>query len=140
MYLFLAIFSLLYVPARTLVATIPRLKRFFLNADQVEEEGEEAAITCFYQEGLYRTSAENGILIFISVFEHKVWVLADRGINEKIAPRQWLEIVEALSSGIKAGRRCESLCQAVQQIGELLAHHFPIGADDRNELHDLIIR
>ncbi len=140
MYLFLAIFAVLYLPARALVAHLLWLKRFFLNSDQVEEEVAEAAITSFYEEGLYRTRAENGILIFISVFEHKVWVLGDRGINEKIAPDQWLEIVEELTHGIRTNCRCESLCRAIERVGEILAHHFPIEGDDHNELHNLIIR
>lgn len=140
MYLFLALFAMLYLPARALVAHTLWLKRFFLNRDQVEEEVEEAAITSFYEEGLYRTRAENGILIFISVFEHKVWILADKGIDERIDTSQWQEIVAELSQGIQTGRRCESLCEAVQRVGEILAVHFPIADNDRNELHNIIIR
>ena len=46
-----------------------------------DEEVQEAVLTAFFKEELYRTRDETGILIFISVFEHKVWVLADRGIT-----------------------------------------------------------
>ncbi len=140
MYLFIISFTLLYVPLRFIVHRSPQLKRLFLINSQVDEEVEEAAITSFYSEGLYRTREENGILIFISVLEQRVWILGDRGINEKITPDKWQHIVEELTEGIKSGRQGEALCQAVDQVGNMLKTYFPPRDDDRNELHNVIIR
>lgn len=139
-YLFLAFFSLLLFPASMIVSRVNLIRRFFLINSQVEEEVEEAAITSFYGEGLYRTRDENGILIFISLLEHRVWVLGDRGINEKIDPDRWQQIVAELTLGIKQGRQCEAICEAVHQTGEILKDHFPIKDDDQDELHNIIIR
>ena len=140
MYLFLAFFALLYFPMRAAVNRSVMLKRLFLGRNQIEEEVEEAAITSFFSEGLYRTREENGILIFVSVLEQRVWVLGDRGINEKIEPTAWQDIVRDLTAGIKAGRQGDALCQAVTRVGEILSTHFPQRNDDRDELHNLIIR
>lgn len=140
MYLFLAFFALLYLPLRAAVQHSVTLKRLFLSGTQVDEEVEEAAIASFYSEGLYRTRQENGILIFVSVLEHRVWILGDRGINEKIDPGEWQDIVEDLTEGIKTGRQGEALCQAVTHVGEILKAHFPLQEDDRDELHNIIIR
>lgn len=140
MFLFLAFFALLYFPLRAAVNRSIALKRFFLSKDQIEEEVKEAAITSFFGEGLYRTREENGILIFVSVLEQRVWVLGDRGINEKIEPTAWQEIVTDLTEGIKSGRQGDALRQAVVRVGEILTTHFPQRNDDRDELHNLIIR
>lgn len=140
MWLFLAFFALLYFPLRAVVTRCVGLKRFFLRGDQVEEEVREAAIASFYTEGLYRTREENGILIFISVLERRVWVLADKGINDKIDPGEWTAVVDTVTSGIKDNNQCQALCQAVTRVGEILQSHFPIRKDDRDELHNLIIR
>ena len=140
MFLFLAFFALLYFPLRAAVNRSVMLKRLFLSKDQIEEEVEEAAITSFFGEGLYRTREENGILIFVSVLEQRVWVLGDRGINERIEPTAWQEIVADLTQGIKAGRQGDALCQAVTRVGEILKTHFPQQNDDRDELHNIIIR
>lgn len=140
MWLFFIWFSLLYYPLNRLVAFSTFLKRLFLLDNQVAEEVEEAAITSFYAEGLYRTRQENGILLFISLLERKVWVLGDRGINEKISQDQWQEVIEELSKGIREGRQCEALCHAVSKVGTVLRQHFPIGDDDHDELHNIIIR
>jgi putative membrane protein len=94
MWIFLALFCLFALPAHALIGRIPALKRLFLTSSQVDEEVREAAITAFFAEKLYKTREENGILIFISVFEHRVWVLADSGINSRINPGQWQEVVD----------------------------------------------
>jgi len=140
MWLFLLFSTILYLPARAFVAHSVVLKRFFLRADQVEEEVEEAAITSFYREELYRTRDQNGILIFISVLERRVYILGDRGIDAKINDNGWQDIVSGLTAGIRRGKQGEALLTAVNQVGEILKQHFPIQEGDRNELHNLIIR
>jgi putative membrane protein len=140
MWLFLLFSTILYLPARAFVAHSVVLKRFFLRADQVEEEVEEEAITSFYREKLYRTRDQNGILIFISVLERRVYILGDRGIDAKIDSNGWQDIVSGLTAGIRRGKQGEALLAAVNQVGEILKQHFPIQEGDRNELHNLIIR
>ena len=139
MYLFVLIFALCYFPLHFVISRTPQLLRLFLVNDEVEEEVEEAAITSFFGEGLYRTREENGILIFISVLEHRVWILGDRGINARIEPGGWQHIVDDLTSGIKEGNQAEALCQAIHAVGEMLQTHFPLQKDDTDELHNLII-
>jgi putative membrane protein len=139
-WIFLALFSLFALPAHALIKRTPALKRWFLSAVQVDEEVREAAVTAFFNEKLYRTRQENGILIYISVLEHRVWVLADSGINSRIKPEQWQEIVDHITTGIKEKRQGEAIGEAVARVGAILRDHFPITADDPNELHDLIIR
>ena len=140
MWIFLALFCLFFLPARALVARVPAVKRLFLDRSQVDEEVREAAVTAFFSEKLYRTRQENGILIFISVLEHRVWVLADSGISSRIEQGRWQEIVDHITAGIRAKRQGAAICEAIAMVGGILSEHFPITADDHNELHDLIIR
>lgn len=140
MWLFLGCFALLYLAAYFLVNRIPSLKRRFLAPARIDEEVREAATAAFFTEGLYRTRAENGIILFISVFERRVWVLGDRGINEKIPHESWQDIVDQVTSGVKSGRPCEAICAAIEAIGDILEEHFPIESGDKDELHNLIIR
>ena len=85
------------------------------------------------------TRDKTGILIFISVFERKVWVLADEGINEKVDRDTWQEIVDIVTLGIKEKRQGSALCNAIKRCGELLENNFPIKPDDTDELDNLII-
>jgi len=123
-----------FLPARLLVSRVPALQRPFVSRQRLEEAVRERAVRAFYEKGLYRTRDETGILIFISLFEHKVWILGDRGINARIPQQSWQKLAETLSSGIRGGRACGALCEVVAACGEELARHFPRQADDRDEL------
>lgn len=139
MWLFLSLFAPLFILYYLLVQNVSGLKRRFISSREIDEEVEEAAITCFHRNGLYRTRDATGVLIFISVFEHKVWVLADHGINAEIEQDAWEAIVQTITSGIKDGRPAEAICTAVQSVGNLLEAHFPIKPDDQNELGNVIV-
>ncbi len=123
----------------TVKNTLP-LQRIFISPSRAKEEVEEEAMKAFYTEKLYKTRCENGILLFISVFERRVCILGDAGINTLISQEIWDEIVARVTLGIKNKNQCKSLCDAIESVGNILKEHFPIKEDDSNELHDLIIR
>ncbi len=139
MWLFLSIFCLLFLIFYFLVQHTSAVKRWFISRREIDEEVEEAAVTSFFRHGLYRTREATGVLIFISVFEHKVWVLADHGINAKVPSGQWDTIVSAITAGIKQGRPAQAICQAIETVGLTLAEHFPVRPDDIDELGNLIV-
>jgi putative membrane protein len=115
------------------------LKRFFISDREMEAQVQAAAEIQFSKKGVYRTREETGVLIYISVYERKVWVLGDRGINAKIPEGYWKGIVDTIVQGIRAGRPAESICQAVVRVADVLAETFPVRADDTDELKNLIV-
>ena len=135
----MGLFGVAFMVFHRVVQRIWPLKRVFISDREIDEEVQEAALTRFFKEELYRTRDETGILIFISVFEHRVWVLADRGINAKVDKGQWDSIVARIVSGIKKGQQADAICEAVQDVGSILAQHFPVREDDVDELDNLII-
>lgn len=139
MWIFLAAFGIWFAIFHSVVARVSVVKRLFVYPSEMEEEVREAAVTAFFREGLYRTRHETGILIFISVFEKRVWVLGDRGINEKVSPDHWERVVDHIVNGIRKNRQGDAICEAVQQVADILAGHFPVLADDTDELKNLII-
>jgi len=140
MWLFVAFFILFFGCTYAAISRFPVLKRFFMSPERADLAVREAAEAAFFREALYETRDANGILLYISVLEHRVWVLGDRGINEKIDQETWQEIVEMVVRGIKEDNRCDAICNAVSRIGSILEEHFPYKKDDQDELHNLIIR
>ncbi|GAM11505.1 hypothetical protein OR1_03821 [Geobacter sp. OR-1] len=130
---------LLYIPCCMLIRTFPRLKLPFAGRRRVAEAVRQRAVRAFYEKGLYRTRHETGILIFMSLLERKVWILGDRGINERIDPASWGEMAGSLARGIAAGNGCDALCEVIGRCGAELSRHFPHQADDVNELQDDLI-
>ena len=139
MWLFLGFLTVFFILFHEIIKRIPWLKRFFISRKEIDDEVEEAAITKFFDRDLYRTRDETGVLVLISVFERRVWVLADRGINAKVKEGQWDEIVNMITDGIRQKRAADAICAAVGKIGTLLASHFPVKPDDTDELQNVIV-
>ena len=93
-----------------------------------------AAALAFHEQGLVETRHRTGILLFVSLLERQVVVLADRGIHERVPDGTWDDVVAKVLEGIRAGRADEGLVEAIRSCGEHLAAHFPRQPDDRNEL------
>lgn len=138
-WVFLPLFFLFYFPSLLLIRALPGFKRRLVPAAEMTSEVEEMAFVSFIEHGLHRTRGGTGILILISLFEHRVHVLADYGINAKVPSHIWDEIVETVTAGIGEGRTCDALCAAIARCGDLLQEHFPRRPDDKDELPNLIV-
>ncbi len=136
---FLPAFLLLYLPCKGLIRSIPALKRQFIADAEIDAEVDEKAMVSFIEQGLHHTRDNTGILILICLFEHRVEVLADRGINALVPKQTWDEIVSMITEGLRQGQACDALCQAIKRCGEILTEQFPVRNDDTNELPNLII-
>jgi putative membrane protein len=121
------------------ICSIPSLKRRMISKDRIADAVHTRSLAAFTGQGLHHTRAETGILIFVSLLEHRVVVLADRGINEKVDPGTWNEIVNTITESLKSGNGCEGFCKAIERCGEILAQHFPRSADDRDELPNKLV-
>jgi putative membrane protein len=139
MWLFLGFLTVFFILFHEIIKRTACHKRLFISRKEIDDEVEEAAITNFFDQDLYRTRDETGVLVLISVFERRVWILADRGINAKVPEGQWDDIVKMITDGIKQKRPADAICAAVEKIGVLLADHFPIKPDDTDELKNLIV-
>lgn len=139
MWLFLTLFALFFIASNEAVKRIPMLKRPFVSRAEIAEEVEEAAIHAFYHRKVHETRDRTGILIYISLFEHSVRVLADTGIDAKVGKQVWQSVVDTITKGICDGRQGEAIREAVEICGQLLSRHFPRKADDTNELSDAVI-
>src|SRR3546814_20132774 len=88
----------------------------------------------FLAQEVHHTKDRSGVLIFVSVAEHYVEILADQAINEKVAQEEWDSIVAAFVASVKQGRVAEGFEQAVDACGHLLAQPFPAAPGERNAL------
>lgn len=139
MWYFLGFFVPSFVLCNEVIKRSFFLKRLFVTASDMEEEVEEAAVASFYKKEIYDTRDHTGILIYISLFEHRVWVLGDKGIDKKVDRTVWREITGMITDGIKEKRQVFSICQAVDRCGDILEEHFPAEENNSNELDDSVI-
>ena len=120
------------------IANVSSIDRLIVPRKVMIKKVNERAVRHFMDSGVYKTKDRTGILIFISLLERKVELLADTGISAIIPEENWENIVEGIISGIRKGKITENLSKAILECGKMLAEHFPREPDDVNELEDNI--
>lgn len=113
---------------------IPAIDRFIVGRQAMAESVRRRALRHFVESAAYDTVDRTGVLLFISVLERRVELIADKGINARVAPDTWDRIVSSLVRGIGEKRTAEAIETAVGEIGVILAEHVPPRPDDENEL------
>lgn len=99
----------------------------------------EKAMLSFYHNITEQTQFQTGILIYISLLEHQVEILADKSIAKKLPAETWQIIVDKFIEKIKNGEFYEGLKQALLDSSLPLEEHFPKTENNENEIHDVVI-
>ncbi len=86
-----------------------------------------------------KTVGRTGVLLYLSMKEHRAEIVADQAIASKVSPEIWGDAMVALLSHVKSGNLGAGVAEAVSQMGVVLAEHFPKGSENPNELPDRLI-
>jgi putative membrane protein len=86
-----------------------------------------------------RTTGRTGVMIYLSMREHRAEIIADESIATVVSAEVWGEAMGDMLIEIRKGRIAEGLAVGIGDVGFVLAQHFPRGADDVNELPDRLI-
>ncbi|WP_235091212.1 TPM domain-containing protein [Sphingomonas lutea] len=97
------------------------------------------AISIFKAGAERRTVGRTGVLIYLSMGEHRAEIVADEAITHVTTPETWGEAMAALLVEVKAGRIADGMVAAIEQVGVVLAEHFPRSSTDTNEIPDKLI-
>ena len=99
----------------------------------------EAAREQFTVQGLYRTKASTGVLIYLAEAERYAEIIADEAITAKVDATVWRQAIEALTDSLKDGQRVDGLIEAIAICGRVLSEHAPPGFENPNELPNRLI-
>lgn len=117
----------------------PKLRFHIVPRRAKHDRAHAEALRQFFAQGLYKTDHRTGVLIFASTAERYAEIVADAGINEKVAPQVWDHAINDLVEALKVGRPGDGFVAAIEQCGAVLATHFPPGALNRDELSDKLL-
>lgn len=118
---------------------VPSWKRMFVTEERASRVAERMAMSEFHRLGLSSTEARTGVLLFVSLFEHRVVVIGDAGIHTRVGAEHWDATRAAILAGIRRGSISSGLCDGIRLCGEVLERHFPWTHGDRNELPDRVV-
>jgi putative membrane protein len=93
----------------------------------------------FYDQGVHLTREHSGVLLFVSMAERYVEIVADKGVHEKIGVERWQKIVNALVLKVGQGDPAGGFVAAISACGEAMAEHYPAKPGDTDELSDGLI-
>jgi putative membrane protein len=122
------------------LARVDGVRRLCLRPEGVDLRDEERALRCFAEQGLTRTRGRTGILIFATLLERRVVVLADEGIDRALDPDEsWQAVVDFAVDGMRRGAAAQGLEAAVRRCGAILARHLPPPAPNPDELPNSLV-
>ena len=100
----------------------------------------ERALAQFGKLKVWDTEANNGVLVYLLLVEHRVEIVADRGLNAHVSAAQWQAVLDTLRTDFQAGRFEAGLLSAVAQVDRLLRTVCPLpaGSHPVNEMPDAV--
>ena len=90
----------------------------------------------FASQGVWNTEENNGVLVYVLLAEHRVEIVADRGIDARVQPAEWTSACRAMEAHFRTGSFEAGAVAGVNAVAELLARHYPPAGEGRNELPD----
>src|SRR5213076_523827 len=98
-----------------------------------------AAQKKFHRLGMHKTRERNAVLIFVAPRSHKFAVVGDKAIHEKCGEQFWQHVVDGMRVHFQNERFSHAIVEGIQEVGKLLAAHFPKKSRSSNELPEKIV-
>lgn len=120
-------------------AHVPVLRRLFTSSEDLALSVLNRAQLEFHQTGIPQTEGRTGVLIFVSLLEHRAVILGDESISAKLNKETWVEVVDGLLACMKERDLRAGYVEAIGRVGDILAREFPIQPNDVNELPNTLV-
>jgi len=113
--------------------------RVYIQRGKFETDPVRLAQKKFQRLGMYNTRERNAVLIFVAPRAHKFAVVGDKAIHEKCGEQFWQHVVDGMRVHFQDEKFSRALTEAINEVGKVLATHFPGTSANANELPDEIV-
>jgi len=125
----------LFVAGAFISSRSDAIRRVLTSSTSRAKAARAGAAAMFYEAGIANTHAENGVLIYLSLLERQIEIIADRGVLKAVPALRWNDTTFELKK-IARHANPDTFVEAVRALGKLLAEHLPATGDNPNELAD----
>ena len=101
-----------------------------------DQPARERALDIFSQLRIWDTAHNNGVLIYLLLADRDFEIVADRGIDSKVASAVWERICVDMETDFKAGNLQGGVIRGIGAVSRQMAAHFPAHGTGPNELPD----
>ncbi len=123
----------------TILSRVNFVKRILTPKGDLELQVENRAQLEFHNLEMHQTRHATGVLIFVSLLEHRAVVLADKAISDALPPETWQNMLNILLVQIKKKNMKQGFVTAIDMAGKILKQKFPIQEGDTNELKNQLV-
>jgi uncharacterized membrane protein len=96
----------------------------------------DRALELFSLLRVWDTERNSGVLLYLQMIDHRIEIVADRGISVLVAQAEWDAICRRMETAFRAGRFEAGALEAIGEITQLLDRHFPPSGHNPDELPD----
>jgi putative membrane protein len=118
------------------IAAVKPLKSALTPKALKQRRVHQAAMAQLMATRLLGSSIGAAVVIFASLQDRMVVVVADEAIHSKVGEAAWNKAVARVLAGIKSGQPASGFIEAVDLCGALLAEHFPVDGAVHTHLAD----
>jgi uncharacterized membrane protein len=86
--------------------------------------------------GMHLTAEHHGVLIYLAIEDRKLAIVGDDGIHQRVGDAYWEHVRDLMITKLRDGRALDAVLAGIEEVGRVLAEHFPRRPDDQNELPD----
>ncbi|MGA9853096.1 MAG: TPM domain-containing protein [Gammaproteobacteria bacterium] len=130
---------LLFIVLALLFLFVPEMHLHLVPRHVKHSRASRLAKAEFYLQGVHMTREHSGVLFFVSLAEHYVEIVADKGIHEKLGEAHWQGIIQTFVENVRKGQIVDGFVAAINACGAAMAEHYPPDPGDVNELSDGLI-
>ena len=96
----------------------------------------QRALDAFARLRVWDTAANNGVLVYLLLADHRIEIVADRGLAGRVSDAQWRGVCQLMEGRLRAGEYVDGVVAGIEATSDLLARHFPRepGHVDEDEL------
>ncbi len=122
-----------------LLFSIDKIQQILIPKKILHKQASAKAHESFMTLGLDQTTNHQGVMIFVSIFEHFVEIIVDSGVNNKLSNHIWQDIIDDFITDVKNEDFEKGYIKAIKAIEKILKVEFPIHDNDKNELSNRLI-
>ncbi|MFP4381131.1 MAG: hypothetical protein ACLFUS_11575 [Candidatus Sumerlaeia bacterium] len=123
-----------YIFGSVLLSYSHPLRRFFTSESEMEIETERAAAYVFNMRGLHRTAGHGGLLLYLSIYEHRMVIRSDDGVMAVLGQEAIRDLCQTALEQLRRGKRAEAFIKVIEEATGKLEKSLPVKPDDKNEL------
>jgi putative membrane protein len=123
-----------------LIVSVPAVRRVMTPGVLRRHRVRQAARRHFVAAGARLSHAEPHILIYASLADRRVELVAHHAIHEAVGEGPWNEAVAAVTQGMKSGHPADGFVKGIEICGAALAAHFPPDGPPKNRFPNSIMQ